>query len=75
MKKLIVSFHLCAVLFSSAFAQTIINRNSEIENMVQEISKELIEQNVRTLMNFHTRHNLSEQNNPTQGIGAAWNCP
>jgi hypothetical protein len=41
--------------------------------MVDEISRDRIEQHVRKLVSFHTRHNLSEQNNPDQGIGAAWN--
>ncbi len=41
--------------------------------MVDEISKERIEQYVRKLVSFHTRHNLSVRNDPAQGIGAAWN--
>ncbi len=41
--------------------------------MVDEISKERIEQYVRKLAGFHTRHNLSVQNDPARGIGAAWN--
>ncbi len=41
--------------------------------MVDEISKENIEKHVRTMVSFHTRHNLSIQNDPQKGIGAAWN--
>ena len=41
--------------------------------MVDDISKERIEQYVRKLVSFHTRHNLSAQKNPAEGIGAAWN--
>ena len=41
--------------------------------MVDEISKEKIEQHVRKMVSFHTRHNLSEQNDPDKGIGASWN--
>ena len=41
--------------------------------MVNDISKEKIEQHVRKMVSFHTRHNLSEQNDPAKGIGAAWN--
>ena len=72
MKKLIV---LVILLFfvRSAGAQTIINRDAEIKKMVDEISKDNIEKSVRKLVSFHTRHNLSEQNNPEKGIGAAWN--
>jgi len=54
-------------------AQTIINRDPEIKKMVDEISREKIEQTVRKLVGFHTRHNLSVQNDPSTGIGAAWN--
>lgn len=61
------------LLIQSASAQTIINRDPEIAGMVGEISKERIEQYVRKLVSFHTRHNLSEQNDEAKGIGAAWN--
>lgn len=54
-------------------AQTIINRDPEIKKMVDEISKDKIEQHVRKLVNFKTRHNLSTQNDSNTGIGAAWN--
>ncbi len=57
----------------SVNAQTIINRDPEIKKMVDEISKEKIEQHVRKLVNFHTRQNMSIQNDPEKGIGAAWN--
>lgn len=54
-------------------AQTIINRDPEIKKMVDEISKERLEQSVRKLVSFHTRHSMSAQNDPSVGIGAAWN--
>ena len=54
-------------------AQTIINRDPEIKKMVDEISREKIEQHVRKMVSFHTRHNLSVQNDPEKGIGASWN--
>jgi hypothetical protein len=57
----------------TAPAQTIINRDPEIKKMVDEISREKIEQSVRKMVSFHTRHNLSDQNDPSKGIGAAWN--
>lgn len=41
--------------------------------MVDEISKEKIEQHVRKMVTFQTRQNMSLQNNPAIGIGAAWN--
>lgn len=64
------------VLFSFttiSVGQTLINRDPEIKKMVDEISREKIEQHVRKLVSFHTRHNLSEQNDPAKGIGASWN--
>ncbi|MBN2773241.1 MAG: M28 family metallopeptidase [Prolixibacteraceae bacterium] len=58
---------------SFSFAQSIINRDPVIYNMVLQISRDSIEQDVRELVSFYTRHNLSVQDNPEQGIGAAWN--
>jgi len=58
---------------SISYSQTIINRDPEIEKMINEISREKIEQDVRKLVSFHTRHNMSEQDDPSRGIGAAWN--
>lgn len=72
MKKLLL-FSLLAFLTYSATCQTIINQDPVIKKMVDEISREKIEETVRKLVTFHTRHNLSEQNNPDKGIGAAWN--
>jgi len=72
MKKLLFGF-IFLISISPAGAQTIINRDAEISQMVGEISSERIENSVQTLVAFHTRHNLSVQDNPSQGIGAAWN--
>jgi len=58
---------------SVAGGQTIINRDPEIKKMVDEISSLNIEQHVRKLVSFHTRHNLSTQTDPAKGIGASWN--
>jgi hypothetical protein len=71
-RKLTISI---SFLFISYFisAQTIVNRDPEIKKMVDEISSDRIEQSVRKLVSFHTRHTLSLQNDPNQGIGAAWN--
>lgn len=72
MKKLILSLISFVVVFASG-AQTIINRDPEIKKMVDEISRDRIEQHVRKLVGFYTRHSMSEQNDPGKGIGAAWN--
>ncbi len=71
MKKLIFLLILIAGTFQ-LWSQEIINRDPEIKKMVDEISKDKIEQYVRKLVSFHTRHNMSEQNDPARGIGAAW---
>jgi hypothetical protein len=72
MKKTISLFLLITLTYLSG-AQTIINRDPEIKKMVDDISKDKIEQHVRKMVSFHTRHNLSEQNDPSKGIGASWN--
>jgi len=72
MRKIFLS--LLLVLSSSHInAQTIINRDPEIKKMVDEISRDNIEKSVRKMVSFHTRHNMSNQNDPKEGIGAAWN--
>jgi len=55
------------------FAQQIVRRDPVISNMVNEISRDSIEAYIHRLVSFHTRHNLSIQDNPEIGIGAAWN--
>ncbi len=72
MKKLALNF-IFLLIFPYLGAQTIINRDQEISRMIDEISGEKIEQYVRKMVSFHTRHNLSSRTDPAQGIGAAWN--
>ena len=45
--------------------------NPEVAKMVREISAKNIEATIRKLVSFGTRNTLSEQDNPTRGIGAA----
>lgn len=52
--------------------QTIINRDPVISDMVNSISRDNIESTINTLISFHTRHNMSVQDNPEIGIGASW---
>jgi hypothetical protein len=72
MKKTI-TFFLSMLLPFISNGQIMINRDPEIKKMVDEISVEKIEQSVRKMVSFQTRHNLSVQNDPARGIGAAWN--
>jgi hypothetical protein len=53
------------------FSQTKARPNEEIQKIVAEISAKNIETTIRRLAAFGTRNTLSEQNNPTRGIGAA----
>lgn len=45
--------------------------DAEIQKMLREISAKNIEASIRKLVSFGTRNTLSEQDNPTRGIGAA----
>ncbi len=45
--------------------------SAEIQQMLKEVSAKRIETDVRKLVSFGTRNTLSEQDNPTRGIGAA----
>ncbi len=45
--------------------------NPEIQKMLKEVSAKNIETTIRKLVSFGTRNTLSEQDNPTRGIGAA----
>ena len=63
------------LLFSSShlFAQTIINRDPQIEQMVKEVSPDSLQSYINTLVAFGTRNTLSTQTDPKRGIGAARN--
>ena len=71
--KILVSFIVCLlVLPASSFSQKSKERmNSEIQKMLREVSAKNVENSIRKLVSFGTRNTLSEQNNPTRGIGAA----
>jgi hypothetical protein len=64
---------LLLVLFSlnKLFAQTIVQRDPEIEQMVKEISADSLQSYIKTLVAFGTRNTLSTQTNQRRGIGAA----
>lgn len=58
---------------SAITAQTIINRDIEIEKMVSEVSADSLKSYINTLVAFGTRNTLSNQTDPKRGIGAARN--
>lgn len=70
MKKI---FILSLFFYQFTKAQTIINRDVEIEKMVAEVHKDSLQSYIKSLVNFGTRNTLSTQTNPTRGIGAARN--
>ncbi len=47
------------------------NDNSQLHSIAGEVSASRIEQDIKTLVGFGTRHTLSETKSNTQGIGAA----
>src|SRR5687768_11034812 len=56
----------------TAFTQAPRSRpDPEVARMVKEVSARNIEASIRKLVSFGTRNTLSEQDNPTRGIGAA----
>src|SRR6187549_3680580 len=68
-------FILAALLVASSIvssAQTARSKpDAEIQKMIKEVSAKNIEATIRKLVSFGTRNTLSEQDNPTRGIGAA----
>ena len=70
--KIVVAFVLCFVVFSvNSSAQKREKPNAEIQKILKEVSAKRIEADIRKLVSFGTRNTLSEQDNPTRGIGAA----
>ena len=56
---------------TTLFAQTIVQRDPAIEQMVKEVSRDSLQSYVKTLVAFGTRNTLSTQKDPRRGIGAA----
>lgn len=59
------------VVFGQTAAGPVQRPDPEIQKMLREISAKNIEASIRKLVSFGTRNTLSEQDNPTRGIGAA----
>ncbi len=65
-------FALFSLLFSSlSFAQQTVVRDPLISAMINEVSPANLEQIIKKLVSFHTRHTLSDTLSKTRGIGAA----
>jgi hypothetical protein len=63
----------CISCSSFANAQTIIQRDPEIEQMIKAISPDSLISYIKTLVSFGTRNTLSSTTDPKRGIGAARN--
>ncbi len=62
---------LLVFLTEASFAQVIIHPDPYVAGLVEAVSADSIEANVRRLAAFGTRHTLSETDSETEGIGAA----
>lgn len=60
-------------LTTTTQAQTIIQRDPEIEKMVKEVNADSLKAYIYKLVSFGTRNTLSTQSDPNRGIGAARN--
>ena len=72
MLKIVLSVVL-AILLSSLHAQTIINRDTAIQNMVSEVSPDSLRSYITQMVSYGTRSTLSSTTDKKQGIGAARN--
>lgn len=73
MRKNILFLALFAAAVTTGSAQTIINRDPEIERMVKEVSPDSLKSYITHLVALGTRNTLSTQTDPKRGIGAARN--
>ena len=72
MKKTLL-FLLISALSLSVQAQTIINRNGDIEKMVKAVNQDSLKSYITKMVSFGTRNTLSDVKSKTKGIGAARN--
>ena len=71
---LLISIYLCIaapIIAQKQKPKPVQKLNSDTVKMVAEVSAKNIEATIRKLVSFGTRNTLSEQDNPTRGIGAA----
>ena len=70
MKKQLLSVALTFALLPG-FAQTTLNRDPQIADLVERLSADSLRAHVNGLVSFGTRSTLSDMKSPKQGIGAA----
>jgi len=71
MKQYCLFIFICLFLLKETTAQTIIQRDPEIEKMVNAISSDSLKAYIQKMLSFGTRHTMSTVTDPKQGIGAA----
>lgn len=71
MKKILLSLLFFAALGNKVSAQKTDVKDANISSMVNEVSAANLEQVIKKLVSFHTRHTLSDTLSKTIGIGAA----
>lgn len=64
---------LFSFLITSLHAQTIVNRNQDIDQMVKAVSQDSLKSYIAQMVSFGTRNTLSDMKSKTKGIGAARN--
>ena len=65
---------LITLIFSKGLlAQTIVERDPEIEQMIKEVSADSLHSYIQKMVSYGTRNTLSTQTDPKRGIGAARN--
>ncbi|QPH40979.1 M28 family metallopeptidase [Pedobacter endophyticus] len=72
MKKLFLSFFIVA-FYLSLQAQTIVQRNADIDNMVKAVNQDSLKSYITKMVSFGTRNTLSDITSKSKGIGAARN--
>src|SRR5256885_4816442 len=71
--KSFAAFTLIIIIMNKTNAQTIIQRDEEVSNIINQVSKDSLRSYVHQLVNFNTRSTLSSVTDKTKGIGAARN--
>ena len=66
-----LSLIISTFLFQHSLAQTIVDRDPEIEQMVKEVSSDSLKSYINKLVSFGTRSTLSTVTDKKKGIGAA----
>ncbi|HAI85056.1 MAG TPA: peptidase M28 [Chitinophagaceae bacterium] len=71
MKKIFITTLLIGSTLSSAFTQVIVQRHNTIETMVQHVHSDSLKAHINGMVQFTTRHTLSDASETGKGIGAA----